>query len=84
MWEGYKKEGRTKKFLDYLASRGLNETPLHTSGHADHETLRRMVEVLKPKKIVPIHTFMGDFYDKVFINMNIMRVNDEDVVNIIL
>ena len=82
MWEGYKKEGRTKEFLDYLASRGLKETYLHTSGHADQATLQRMVDILKPKNIVPIHTFEGDTYFDVFSFQNVERIADGEIINI--
>ncbi len=83
MWEGYKKEQGTKEFIDYLLERGMTEKQLHTSGHADTETLLRMVDILKPKNIVPIHTFEGDTYEDVFIGERIERIDDEDVVEII-
>jgi len=80
MWKGYKKEQRTKEFIDYLSNRGLDEKHLHTSGHADQATLLRMVDILKPKNIVPIHTFEGDAYKNVFIGDNVIRINDGEVV----
>ena len=82
IWEGYKKEGRTKEFLEYLATRSLKETHLHTSGHADQTTLQRMVDILRPKNIVPIHTFEGESFGNVFIGENIERVNDGEVVTL--
>ena len=42
MWDGYKKEQTTKKFIDYLVSRGMTEKVIHTSGHADRDALRKM------------------------------------------
>jgi ribonuclease J len=82
MWEGYKEESSTKEFLGYLGNRGLKETYLHTSGHADQATLQKMVEILKPKKIVPIHTFTGDEYENVFGGDHIERVSDTEVVTL--
>jgi len=82
MWKGYKEEGRTKEFIDYLSNRGLDEKQLHTSGHADQATLLRMIDILKPKNIVPIHTFEGDAYKNVFIGDNVVRINDGEVVTI--
>jgi len=82
MWEGYKKEKRTKQFIDFLVSKGMSEKTIHTSGHADREALKRMVEIVKPKNLVPIHTFEGDEYEKIFIGTKILRLHDgEEVIN---
>ncbi|HOH74661.1 MAG TPA: MBL fold metallo-hydrolase RNA specificity domain-containing protein, partial [Paludibacteraceae bacterium] len=48
---------------------------IHTSGHADTETLKKMVEAIKPKNIVPIHTFSGSEYEKTF-TTPIVEMND--------
>jgi ribonuclease J len=66
MWEGYLKKSNTMKFINYLKKRKLKIYKIHTSGHADTETLKQMVEALKPKNIVPIHTFKGNEYKKIF------------------
>jgi ribonuclease J len=75
MWEGYLPKSETKKFLDYLTSRNFTIHKIHTSGHADTETLKQMVEAIKPKNIVPIHTFNGNEYDKIF-TTPIVEMND--------
>lgn len=82
LWEGYKKQKTIAKFIDYLVDRGLSEKQIHTSGHADTEALRRMVQVLNPKNIIPIHTFQGDEYDKIFRESNILRVGDKETIEI--
>ncbi len=66
MWEGYLKKPSTEKFLHYFETRNFSIHHMHTSGHADIETLKKMVEALKPKNIVPIHTFSRDEYRKIF------------------
>lgn len=80
MWNGYKQEKTTKDFMDFLIDKGMTEIQIHTSGHADRDSLKRMVEVLKPKNLVPIHTFEGDEYEKVFSGTNVLRLNDKEVV----
>ena len=75
MWEGYLKKSDTKKFVDYLTSRNFTIHNIHTSGHADTETLKKMVEAIKPKNIVPIHTFSGSEYEKTF-TTPIVEMND--------
>ncbi len=66
MWEGYLLKPDTKKFINYLKRRNFKTHNIHTSGHADTETLKQMVEALKPKHIVPIHTFSGSQYKNIF------------------
>jgi len=80
MWDGYKKEKTTKEFIDFLVGKGMTEKKIHTSGHADRDTLKRMVEVLKPKYLVPIHTFDADEYEKIFTETKVLRINDIEVV----
>ncbi len=81
MWDGYKNEKTTKKFIDFLHSKGMSEKQIHTSGHADRDALKRMVEVLKPKNLVPIHTFEGDEYEKIFTGTKVLRINDNETVS---
>jgi ribonuclease J len=66
MWDGYLLKPDTKKLIDYLTNRKFTVHKIHTSGHADIETLKQMVEAIKPKFIVPIHTFNGSEYQKIF------------------
>lgn len=66
LWDGYKNRGRTRQFLDDVQSMGLSIETLHTSGHADLRALQRMATTLKPKRIIPIHTFYPDQYGELF------------------
>jgi len=66
MWKGYKSNSYTKKFLEYFESQGFSIHSIHTSGHADIDTLKLMVEAISPKAIVPIHTFNAEDYGKIF------------------
>lgn len=77
MWEGYLQKSNTKKFIDYLTNRKFSIHKIHTSGHADTKTLKKMVEAIKPKNIVPIHTFEGAKYKDIF-NEPIVELKDEE------
>ena len=77
MWEGYLQKSNTKKFIDYLTNRKFSIHKIHTSGHADIKTLKKMVEAIKPKNIVPIHTFEGAKYKDIF-NEPIVELKDEE------
>jgi ribonuclease J len=66
MWKGYLQKPNTIKFVNYLTNRKFTLHKIHTSGHADTQTLKKMVEAIKPKNIVPIHTFEGEKYKDIF------------------
>ncbi len=68
----------TKKFTDYLENRQFTIHKIHTSGHADLETLKKMVEAIQPKNIVPIHTFEGDKYKDIF-KETIVELKDGEI-----
>jgi len=82
MWEGYLLKPDTRKFIDYLTNRNFTTYKIHTSGHADTETLKQMVEAIKPKNIVPIHTFKGSEYQKIF-TTPIVEMNDGETKHIL-
>ena len=81
MWEGYKERpGQIKDFIDFITAKGMPMEDIHTSGHADLQGLKRMVEAVQPKNIVPIHTFEGDKYTEHFPGYNVLRVLDKEIV----
>jgi len=81
MWSGYKKEKQTNDFLKFLSNSGMSLTDIHTSGHADLEGLTKMVDALKPKNIIPIHTFEGGRYQEVFPEWNVLRIDDGQIIS---
>ena len=81
MWEGYFQKPETKKLIDYLTNRNFTIHKIHTSGHADTQTLKQMVEAIKPKNIVPIHTFSKSEYAGIF-SAPIVEINDGETISI--
>lgn len=79
LWEGYLKKENTKTFIDYMTSKQFKVIKIHTSGHADIETLKEMTRAIKPKSIVPIHTFRGYEYKNIF-NYPVLEVKDGEEV----
>jgi len=65
LWQGYMDEPRTRELKEYADRLHMRWEYLHTSGHAPVETLKRVVDTLKPKRLIPIHTIhpekFGDF-----------------------
>ena len=83
MYEGYKDQpGKIKNFLDFISVKGMpiKYKDFHTSGHADFNGLKNMVEAVEPKNLVPIHTFEGDKYNEYFPNVKVRRVADKEEV----
>lgn len=39
---------------------------IHTSGHIDEDNLKELVNILKPKKIIPIHTIASNRFKELF------------------
>ena len=69
MWEGYLSE----EFKNYCRQRGLTIEQVHTSGHATIEDLKIFANAVKPKKLVPIHTFYPDKYKSFFENVRTLK-----------
>ena len=52
MWHGYiNEQPKIKNAMDTYRS-----VEMHTSGHADFESIKMLIEATHPKKVIPIHT----------------------------
>jgi len=80
MWEGYKSQPQTKEFLDWLLQKNFTIHNIHTSGHADVETLREYVDAINPRAIVPIHTFNKSEYKNIF-SQRVLELDDNVLFN---
>ncbi len=70
LWSGYKVQPEMKEFLKHCQERGLEIITLHTSGHADPETIKELIKNTNPTMIAPIHTqntawFEAEYGDKI-------------------
>jgi ribonuclease J len=80
LWKGYlDKAGSTRDFVEYFTNKGFALHHLHTSGHADLPTLKRLVSAVKPKILVPIHTLNGSEYKHHF-DVKVREFSDGEVV----
>ena len=80
MWDGY----RTKtgsSIPDFLNLAGRWE-PLHTSGHASHDALMMVVELVDPKMVIPMHSDNPDMLQTLCPNAKILIVNDGEEVSL--
>ena len=79
LWEGYKTKGSTKTFIEHLINdRKFTYHYIHTSGHADLDTLKDLVNGINPNKLIPIHTFKKDEYNKLF-NKSVIKIKDGEL-----
>lgn len=78
MWKGYMDKPDTKEFIDRLLQLNFTINENHTSGHADLNALKQMVNALQPKQIVPIHTFKGHEYHTLF-SPSVIELRDGEV-----
>lgn len=76
MWEGY----LTDKFKDYCRKLGIEIKQIHTSGHAIVKDLQVFAGALKPKVLIPIHSFETKRYPKLF--KNVIMLNDGEVFDL--
>ena len=56
IWGGYWNEPNTECFRSWAKEHCEAVKDIHSSGHADTQSLQRIVEFVRPKTIVPIHT----------------------------
>lgn len=75
MWAGYKDQPKTKEFIDLFLSNNFKLIDIHTSGHADVETLKEYANAINPKIIIPIHTNNKKDYKSIF-SQKILELED--------
>ena len=69
-WIGYLNQ-KYKRIYDFFMDTPF--TCIHTAGHCDKESIDKFIDIVKPKKILPIHTeakaeFMEKYYNTVDVN----------------
>ena len=76
MWEGY----LTPKFEKYCREKGIQIDKIHTSGHANPEDLEKFANALKPKVLIPMHTFEPEGFAELYDNVKVL--NDGEVYEV--
>lgn len=78
MWEGYQKGTTFKEFCD---SKGIAIDYVHTSGHAAIDDLKAFSDALKPRVLIPIHTFEAKRYSGLFKNVKLLKDGEPFLIN---
>ena len=81
MWPGYiEKEEKLRNFIVEIKVMGIEFKELHTSGHADIISMKRLNEVVNPDKTIIIHTENKEKGRNIF--NNIVYLNDNEIFKI--
>ena len=70
-WEGYWETDSYNKLKEWLERNAIPKISIHTSGHASPEDLKKIVTAIKPRKVIPIHTFFPERYSELFQNVEV-------------
>ena len=62
-WSGYRDTPAMKEFINGCKELGLTVKTLHTSGHADKEAIKSLIDTVHPKEIIPVHTEAPGWFD---------------------
>lgn len=79
-WYGYLDKKRTEyeRIQKFVPEKHIY---LHTSGHADYETIKSVCELVKPELIIPIHTEKPDNFETMGIeSCEIKLVEDGEII----
>jgi len=69
LWPGYLEKESTKRLRAWLKRCGIPMYKVHTSGHAPVVDLKRLVDALAPRALVPVHSFAPDLFANLFSNV---------------
>ncbi len=64
MWSGYQQQPAMSSFIKECEDMGLRLVSLHTSGHADPDTIKALIDKVQPTEIIPVHTENAGWFDK--------------------
>ena len=70
-WPGYLAQ-ENQRLQRWCEDRGIPLELLHTSGHADTQTLIRFAKALRPKTVIPIHTTASAVMERLIPNVVIV------------
>ena len=76
MWSGYiDKEDKLKSFINEIKEMGIEFIELHTSGHADITSMKRLNKIINPDNTIIIHTENRDKGKNLFNNVVDLKDN---------
>ena len=76
IWSGYWNEPSTERFRGWVEEHCEVVKDIHSSGHADTQSLQRIVEHIRPQTIIPIHTDSPSSFGELFSENHILYLSD--------
>lgn len=76
LWTGYKEQPGTAEFLKFMEQKGVSIHTLHTSGHADSQSIDELISAISPKIIVPVHTENAERFREIAPNVVIKQTGE--------
>ena len=80
IWDGYWDEPNIERFRSWVEEHCEAVKDIHSSGHADTQSLQRIVEYIRPQTIVPIHTDAPKRFCDIFVNNNVKCLDNNEVL----
>ena len=81
MWSGYLDQEKAAYNKDLAKSIGNDYVYLHTSGHSDMKGMHKLLRLLQPKAIIPIHTDSPDLFVEHFCDeWPVIRLSDGQAI----
>jgi ribonuclease J len=77
MWKGYLEQDNIKEFLD-----GYKRLDMHTSGHADSDAIKMVIDTVQPDIVIPIHTEAPEAFLKLVEGNKVKVANDKEIINL--
>jgi len=77
MWHGYLEKSDIGSFL---RENGIPLAEIHTSGHAYISQLQMLASAMKPRWIIPIHTFYPEKFTQMF--SNVIQLKDGETISL--
>ncbi len=66
---------RTKNWLNFFGLPTDKKHRIHVSGHGSAEQIKRVIDNIGPKKLIPIHTEHEDIFQKWHSNVQLVNLN---------
>ena len=76
MWKGHKQTAAVKKVLEFCRERKITVVDLHTSGHASRDTVKALIDGLRPAALLPIHCEAEDRDEFLSLHGSCLMLND--------
>lgn len=77
MWKGYLEQDNIKEFLN-----GYKRLDMHTSGHADSDAIKMVIDTVQPETIIPMHTEVPESFLKLVGDRKVILANDNEILNL--